>query len=84
MHALAYPSDIESAEAMRRAAEHAAAFELNDDLDPAKRNSILYAYAYAYVDGCSHAEILVRLESPLGTVQALIKRGLQALKECMT
>ena len=71
---------------MRRAAEHAAAFELNDDLDPAKRNSILYAYAYAYayVDGCSHAEISARLESPLGTVKALIKRGLQALKECMT
>lgn len=66
------------------------AFELRQDigrlndclshLDPPKRNSILYAY----VDGCSHAEISQRLESPLGTVKAWIKRGLAALKECMT
>ena len=83
-------ADIESAEAMRRAAEMGDAFELNDDLgrlheclsnlDVAKRNSILYAY----VDGCSHAEISARLDSPLGTVKAWIKRGMQALKECMT
>ena len=56
---------------------------LNDhltNLDAAKRNSILVAY----VDGCSHAEISQRLDSPLGTVKAWIKRGLQALKECMT
>lgn len=48
-------------------------------LDAAKRNSILYAY----VDGCSHSEIAQRLESPLGTVKAWIKRGLSALRECM-
>jgi RNA polymerase sigma-70 factor (ECF subfamily) len=48
-------------------------------LDPAKRNSILYAY----VDGCSHSEIAERLQSPLGTVKAWIKRGLSALRECM-
>jgi RNA polymerase sigma-70 factor (ECF subfamily) len=48
-------------------------------LDPAKRNSILYAY----VDGCSHSEIAERLRSPLGTVKAWIKRGLNALRECM-
>ena len=48
-------------------------------LDEAKRNSILYAY----VDGCSHAEIAARMQSPLGTIKAWIKRGLSALKECM-
>jgi RNA polymerase sigma-70 factor (ECF subfamily) len=48
-------------------------------LDDAKRNSILYAY----VDGCSHAEIAARMRSPLGTIKAWIKRGLSALKECM-
>ena len=48
-------------------------------LDASKRDSILYAY----VDGCSHAEIAARMQSPLGTIKAWIKRGLSALKECM-
>ena len=48
-------------------------------LDASKRASILYAY----VDGCSHAEIAARMQSPLGTIKAWIKRGLTALKECM-
>jgi RNA polymerase sigma-70 factor (ECF subfamily) len=71
------------------AAQIADAFELRHDLgrlehcltqlDAAKRNSILYAY----VDGCSHTEIAARLQSPLGTVKAWIKRGLNALRECM-
>lgn len=70
-------------------ANMADAFELEVDigrlhecltrLDVAKRNSILYAY----VDGCSHSEIAERLQSPLGTVKAWIKRGLAALRECM-
>ncbi|MEG0886255.1 MAG: sigma factor-like helix-turn-helix DNA-binding protein, partial [Janthinobacterium sp.] len=48
-------------------------------LDEGKRNSILYAY----VDGCSHSEIAQRLQAPLGTVKAWVKRGLAALRECM-
>lgn len=48
-------------------------------LDEAKRSSILYAY----IDGCSHAEIAARMHSPLGTIKAWIRRGLRALKECM-
>lgn len=48
-------------------------------LDVSKRTSILFAY----VDGCSHAEIAQRMGSPLGTIKAWIKRGLSALKECM-
>tara|TARA_R110001599_G_scaffold171353_1_gene362228 strand:+ start:229926 stop:230480 length:555 start_codon:yes stop_codon:yes gene_type:complete len=48
-------------------------------LDSAKRNSILCAY----VDGCSHSEIAQRLNAPLGSVKAWVKRGLAALRECM-
>ncbi len=56
--------------------------KLNDclaHLDGAKRASILYAY----IDGCSHSEIAERLKAPLGSVKAWIKRGLNALRECM-
>jgi len=48
-------------------------------LDETKRTSIVLAY----VDGCTHAEIAQRLATPLGTVKAWIRRGLQSLKECM-
>jgi len=48
-------------------------------LEESKRHSILYAY----VDGCSHSEIAQRLQAPLGTVKAWVKRGLAALRECM-
>lgn len=81
--------DAIEAEAASHAAGLPDAFERRQDmgrlhdclvgLDEAKRNSILYAY----VDGCSHAEIAERMQSPLGTIKAWIKRGLNALKECM-
>jgi RNA polymerase sigma factor (sigma-70 family) len=48
-------------------------------LDAAKRSSILLAY----LEGCTHSEIASRLETPLGTVKAWIRRGLQALRECL-
>ncbi|WP_410174519.1 sigma factor-like helix-turn-helix DNA-binding protein [Pandoraea sputorum] len=50
-----------------------------DRLDAPRRASILYAY----LDGCSHNEIAERLRSPLGTVKAWVRRGLQSLRECM-
>ena len=56
--------------------------KLNDclsQLEPARRNCILYAY----VDGCSHGEIAERTQTPLGTVKAWIKRSMGALRECM-
>ncbi len=56
--------------------------KLNDclsRLEPARRNCILYAY----VDGCSHGEIAERIQTPLGTVKAWIKRGMGSLRECM-
>lgn len=50
-----------------------------EQLDEPKRSSIVLAY----VDGCTHAEIAQRLATPLGTVKAWIRRGLQSLRECM-
>lgn len=82
--------ELVSAESLRVSSQMTEAFELHADLgrlhdclsslDVPKRNSILYAY----VDGCSHSEIAERLQSPLGTVKAWIKRGMNTLKECMT
>ena len=81
--------DAFEAEASGNGAGLADAFERRQDLgrlhdclvglDASKRDSILYAY----VDGCTHAEIAARMHSPLGTIKAWIKRGLSALKECM-
>jgi RNA polymerase sigma factor (sigma-70 family) len=48
-------------------------------LEPQRRLCILHAY----VDGYSHAQIATRLDTPLGTVKAWIKRSLNALRECM-
>ncbi|NYT79735.1 sigma-70 family RNA polymerase sigma factor [Alcaligenaceae bacterium] len=51
-----------------------------EQLEPVRRNCILHAY----VDGFSHREIAERLNAPLGTIKAWIKRSLAALRECMT
>ncbi len=77
------------AESVANAAPMAEAFEISADigrldeclnqLDVAKRNSIMLAY----LDGCSHSEIAQRLNAPLGSVKAWIKRGLLSLRECM-
>ena len=77
------------AESSANAAPMADLFEVNADigrldeclqaLDAPKRNSILAAY----LDGCSHSEIAERLNAPLGSVKAWIKRGLLSLRECM-
>ena len=50
-----------------------------EQLEPARRSCIVHAY----VDGYSHAEISLKLGTPLGTVKAWIKRSLTALRECM-
>lgn len=50
-----------------------------EQLDPARRRCILHAY----VDGYSHSEIAQKLDTPLGTVKAWIKRSLAALRACM-
>ena len=88
------PADEEAieaieADAVANAAPMAEAFEISADigrlneclhrLDMPKRNSIMLAY----LDGCSHSEIATRLNAPLGSVKAWIKRGLLSLRECM-
>lgn len=50
-----------------------------EQLAPERRACVLHAY----VDGLSHAQIARRLDTPLGTVKAWIKRSLAALRECM-
>lgn len=49
-------------------------------LDEQKRACILLAY----VDGYSQAQIARRLGCPLGTVKAWVRRGLLALRECLS
>ena len=87
--------DEETAEALdaelslQNHAEVADAFELRarlgklnaclSQLEPARRNGLLYAY----VEGCSHGEIAERTQTPLGTVKAWIKRSMGSLRECM-
>ncbi|WP_118133388.1 sigma-70 family RNA polymerase sigma factor [Oceanicella sp. SM1341] len=48
-------------------------------LDEVKRRCILMAYVLGY----SHGEIAGRLDAPLGTVKAWVRRGLAALRECL-
>ncbi len=45
-----------------------------------RRKSIVMAY----VVGFTHGEIAARLKAPVGTVKAWIRRGVVALKECMS
>ncbi|WP_144299767.1 sigma-70 family RNA polymerase sigma factor [Elioraea rosea] len=37
----------------------------------------------AFVDGFSHSQVAARLELPVGTVKAWIRRGLASLRECL-
>lgn len=48
-------------------------------LDRTRADALLLAYAY----GFTHGEIAGRLARPLGTVKAWLRRGLEALRECM-
>lgn len=38
----------------------------------------------AFVEGLTHGEVALRLQRPLGTVKSWIRRGLAALKDCLT
>jgi RNA polymerase sigma-70 factor, ECF subfamily len=49
------------------------------ELKPTERQAI----ALAYHHGMSHSELAEHLHKPLGTVKSWVKRGLEALRECM-
>ena len=48
-------------------------------LSPEKRQCVIDAY----VEGYTHEQLAERLNKPIGTVKSWIRRGLQALKECL-
>ncbi|CAN5131404.1 sigma-70 family RNA polymerase sigma factor [soil metagenome] len=62
------------------AAERQRLEECMNDLSREQSTSI----RLAYFDGCTHREISARLSAPLGTAKSWIRRGLQALKDCLT
>jgi RNA polymerase sigma-70 factor, ECF subfamily len=49
-------------------------------LEEKNRRGILLAF----VHGLSHAQVAARLDLPLGTVKAWIRRGLMQLRECLS
>ncbi len=69
--------------ALERVAASAEGRRLRDclaALDEKNRKGILLAF----VHGLSHAQVAARLDLPLGTVKAWIRRGLLQLRECLT
>jgi RNA polymerase sigma-70 factor, ECF subfamily len=51
-----------------------------EGLDTQKRESVVLSY----VSGFSHGEIAGRLGVPIGTAKSWVRRGLLALRECMS
>ncbi|TMV92103.1 sigma-70 family RNA polymerase sigma factor [Thioclava sp. BHET1] len=51
-----------------------------ETLDPQKRMAILSSYILGY----SHGEIAGRMDAPLGSVKAWVRRGLLKLRECLS
>jgi RNA polymerase sigma-70 factor (ECF subfamily) len=69
-------------DALERIAASAEGRRLRDclaALDAKHRDGILLAF----VHGLSHAQVAARLELPLGTAKAWIRRGLLRLRECL-
>lgn len=61
---------------------HAEARALKRCLDQLSNNQ-RHSLKLAYFDGCSHEEIALTLDSPIGTVKSWVRRGLQGLKHCL-
>jgi RNA polymerase sigma-70 factor (ECF subfamily) len=69
-------------DALERVAASAEGRRLRDCLaamEPKNRDGILLAF----VHGLSHAQVAARLDIPLGTAKAWIRRGLLRLRECL-
>lgn len=83
LEALAEAHGFQSAAAadLEQSNSHAEAIErCMQALDERKRECI----AYAFVEGYTHDQIAERLATPVGTVKSWIRRGLLALKECLS
>lgn len=65
--------------AFERLPEHHALKGCLGQLDTSKRVAILLCY----VTGLTHGEVAAKLDAPLGTVKAWIRRGMSALQECL-
>jgi RNA polymerase sigma-70 factor (ECF subfamily) len=48
-------------------------------LNPAQRQAL----ALAYYQGLSHGELAQHMETPLGTIKAWVRRGLERMKHCL-
>ena len=72
-------SDSDPLNYLSRLSDAASLSHCLERLDAPKRTSILLAY----VDGYTHQQIALQLNTPLGTVKAWIRRGLLSLKECL-
>jgi RNA polymerase sigma-70 factor (ECF subfamily) len=51
-----------------------------DQLEPEKRDCIVLAY----VEGFTHSEIATKIGAPIGTVKSWVRRGLLALRSCLS
>lgn len=51
-----------------------------EKLDERKREAIVCAF----VEGYTHEQIATQLSTPVGTVKSWIRRGLLALRECLS
>ena len=73
------PVAPEALEAVAASAEGRRLRDCLAALDEKNRRGIVLAF----VHGLSHAQVAARLELPLGTVKAWIRRGLIQLRECL-
>jgi RNA polymerase sigma-70 factor (ECF subfamily) len=51
-----------------------------EQLEPQKRECIVHAF----VDGYTHAQIAAKTGTPIGTVKSWVRRGLLALRDCLS
>lgn len=71
--------DVDANGAFDQLAERDALRKCLGQLDQTKRRAILLCY----VTGLNHGEVAARLDAPLGTVKAWIRRGVISLQECL-
>ncbi len=71
---------VDPLQQVMQASESAALRRCLERLDESKRRSILLAF----VEGLTHDEIAGRLDAPLGTIKAWIRRGLLSLRDCLS